>query len=41
MATVDVDKTRAEIRHQMAMWDIDPSEFEILWEEERDPAGRV
>ena len=38
---VDVDKTRSEIRHQMAMWDIDPSEFEILWEEERDGSGRV
>jgi len=39
--TVDVDKTRAEIRHQMAMWDIDPSEFEIIWEEERDTVGRL
>jgi DnaJ-domain-containing protein 1 len=38
---VEVDKTRAEIRRQMAMWEIDPSEFEILWEEERDASGRI
>ena len=38
---VDVDRTRRDIRHQFAMWDIDPSEFEILWEEERDGGGRV
>jgi hypothetical protein len=37
---VDVDKTRSEIRHQFAMWDIDPSEFEILWEEDRS-TGRL
>jgi len=34
--TVEVDKTRREIRHTFALWDIDPSEFEILWEEERE-----
>ena len=33
--TVDVDRTRREIRHAFALWDIHPSEFEILWEEER------
>lgn len=38
---VDVDKTRGEIRHTFALWDIDPSEFEILWEEERDQGGRI
>ena len=38
--TVDVDKTRAQIRHQFTMWDIDPSEFEIVWEEDRS-SGRI
>lgn len=33
---VSVDQTRREIRHTFALWDIDPSEFEIIWEEERD-----
>ena len=33
---VQVDQTRREIRHTFFLWDIDPSEFEILWEEERD-----
>ena len=33
--TVDVDQTRREIRHQFALWDIDASEFEIVWEEDR------
>ena len=33
--TVDVDRTRREIRYAFALWDISPSEFEILWEEER------
>ena len=32
--TVAVDQTRRDIRHAFAKWDIDPSEFEILWEEE-------
>lgn len=32
--TVPVDETRRQIRHQFALWDIDPSEFEILWENE-------
>lgn len=38
--TVDVDQTRREIRHTFALWDIDPSEFEIVWEEDRS-AGRI
>ncbi len=38
--TVDVDKTRREIRHTFLLWDIDPSEFEILWEEDRS-SGRI
>lgn len=33
--SVDVDTTRREIRHTFHLWDIDPSEFEILWEEDR------
>jgi len=37
---VDVDKTRREIRHTFLLWDIDPSEFEILWEEDRS-SGRI
>lgn len=32
---VDVDKTRTEIRRQMTLWGIDPSEYEIIWQEER------
>lgn len=38
--TVDVDKTRREIRHTFSLWDIDPSEFEIIWEEDRS-TGRI
>ena len=38
--TVDVDQTRREIRHTFFLWDIDPSEFEILWEEDRS-SGRI
>jgi hypothetical protein len=38
--TVDVDQTRREIRHTFTLWDIDPSEFEILWEEDRS-SGRI
>ncbi|GAI39076.1 unnamed protein product, partial [marine sediment metagenome] len=38
--TVDVDQTRREIRHQFALWDIDASEFEIVWEEDRS-SGRI
>jgi len=37
---VDVDQTRREIRHTFALWDIDPSEFEIVWEEDR-TSGRI
>lgn len=39
--TVPVDKTRSQIRHQFALWDIDPSEFEIVWEEDRGPGNRT
>lgn len=39
-STVDVDRTRSQIRHQFALWDIDPSEFEIVWEEDRS-SGRI
>ena len=38
--TVDVDKTRSQIRHQFTLWDIDPSEFEIIWEEDRS-SGKI
>lgn|GEM_PF-4252109 len=37
---VDVDQTRREIRHTFFLWDIDPSEFEIVWEEDRS-SGRI
>ncbi|MBA7541790.1 hypothetical protein ES705_34106 [subsurface metagenome] len=37
---VAVDQTRKEIRHTFFLWDIDPSEFEILWEEDRS-SGRI
>lgn len=37
---VAVDQTRRDIRHTFALWDVDPSEFEILWEEERS-SGRL
>ena len=36
-----VDVSRRDIRHAFAKWDIDPSEFEILWEEERGGRGQV
>ncbi len=38
--TVDLDQTRKEIRHTFSLWDIDPSEFEIIWEEDRS-SGRI
>ncbi len=43
---VPVDKTRRDIRHTFLKWDIDHSEFEILWEEDlgrgrRGPGVRV
>jgi DnaJ-domain-containing protein 1 len=38
---VEVEQTRRDIRHTFSLWDIDPSEFEILWEEERDTSGRI
>jgi DnaJ family protein A protein 2 len=31
---VDVDKTRHEMRAMFNQWGIDPSEFEIIWQEE-------
>jgi len=40
--TVPLDKTRTDIRHTFALWGLDPSEFEILWESEVNPkAGRL
>jgi len=44
--TVPVDQTRRDIRHTFFKWEIDPSEFEILWEEDlargrRGPGARV
>ena len=43
---VSVDQTRRDIRHTFFKWDIDPSEFEILWEEDlargrRGPGAKV
>jgi len=38
--TVDIDKTRADIRRQMAMWNIDQSEWEIVYQEDR-TSGRI
>lgn len=37
---VDVDQTRSELRHCFHLWNIDPSEFEILWEESKDNTRR-
>lgn len=34
MARVDVDRTRHDIRDMFAKWGIDPSEYEIIWQEE-------
>lgn len=41
-----VDQTRRDIRHTFFKWEIDPSEFEILWEEDlargrRGPGAKV
>jgi len=33
--TVDIDKTRSEIRRQFVLWNIDPSEWEIIYQEDR------
>ena len=42
MRIVDLGTTRRELRHQFALWDIDPSEFEVLWENQFNPnAGRL
>ncbi len=38
--TLDVDRTRRDIRDTFRKWDIDPSEFEILWEEDEDYGRR-
>ncbi len=38
--TLDVDRTRRDIRGTFRKWDIDPSEFEILWEEDEDYGRR-
>ncbi len=38
---IDVDKTRAEIRRQMQLWGTDASEFEVVWQEQRDGQGRI
>lgn len=40
ITTVQVDQTRRHIRHTFALWDIDASEFEILWEEDRERGHR-
>lgn len=40
--TVDLERTRRQIRHTFALWAIEPSEFEILWESElSEKAGRL
>lgn len=40
--SVDIDRTRQDIRHTFSLWDIDRSEFEIIWEEEKDGiSGRI
>ena len=41
MVIIDIDKTRAEIRRQMNLWQIDPSEFEIVYQEQRDLSDRI
>ena len=38
--TIGVDQTRRDIRYTFSKWDIDASEFEIVWEEERS-SGRI
>lgn len=39
--TTDVEDTRAEIRHTFKLWDIDPSEFETVWDEPREGNCRL
>lgn len=42
MKSVDIDQTRTEIRNTMRLWDIDPSELEISWQEDRNnPRARL
>jgi len=41
MSGIDIDQTRRDIRDTFRKWGIDPSEFEILWEEERDGSGKI
>jgi len=36
----DIDETRRQIRRNFALWDIDPSEFEIMWEESKEGGRR-
>lgn len=38
--TVDIDKTRSEIRRQFSLWKIDQSEWEIVYQEDRS-SGRI
>jgi len=37
---VEVDETRRHIRRTFHLWKLDPSEFEILWQEELEPGHR-
>jgi hypothetical protein len=40
--TVPLDTTRSQLRHEFALWGLDASEFEILWESELNPnAGKL
>lgn len=38
--SVEVDRTRRQIRDTFRKWKVDPSEFEILWQEEMEPERR-
>lgn len=38
--TAELDQTRRQIRDTFRKWDIDPSEFEILWQEDEDYGDR-
>lgn len=40
VVSVDVEQTRRAIRATFRKWKIDPSEFEILWQEELEPGRR-
>lgn len=41
MPTIDVDRTRQEIRATFRKWGLDPSEFEIVWQDEYSEGKRV